>query len=510
MISKVKSCGLMGVDGLIVEVETDIANGLPGFDIVGLPDTAVRESRERVRAAIKNSDFSFPIKRVTINLAPAHIKKEGACFDLPISIGVLAATEQINVKGLEKYLFIGELSLTGELRPIKGALPITIAAMANGIEKIVLPRENAYEAAVVKDIDVYPATNLQDIVAHLNGQNPINEFYIDINRYRVSTNQYNVDFSDVKGQENVKRALEVAAAGSHNCLMIGSPGTGKTMLAKRLPTIMPDMIFEEALEITKIHSIAGLMPKNMPLLTARVFRSPYHTISTASLIGGGRIPKPGEISLAHNGVLFLDELPEFKKDVLEAMRQPLEERAVTISRVNASISYPCNTMLVASMNPCKCGFLGDPNRECVCSPLQIQNYLSKISGPLLDRIDLQVQVAPVKYKELSSEKMPERSQDIKIRVNKARNIQLVRYSDCKIFSNSQLSPVQIEDFCSLGIKETELLKTAFEKLGLSARAHHRILKVARTIADLDDCENIQTHHLAEAIQYRSLDRQVMY
>jgi magnesium chelatase family protein len=508
MIAKVKSCGLMGIDGFIVDVEVDISSGLPSFDIVGLPDAAVRESKERVRAAIKNCNLEFPVKKITINLAPAHIKKEGPSFDLPISIAILTASEQIKIDDIDQYLFLGELSLNGELRPINGTLPIAMTAYQNGIKKIILPCQNAYEAAVVKGLEVYPASNLYDIVSHLTGEKTLDTSTVDIDSLFAINNKYNVDFCDVKGQENVKRALEVAAAGGHNCLMIGPPGSGKTMIAQRMPTILPDMSFEESLEVTKIHSIAGLIPQNTSLITTRPFRNPHHTISFASLVGGGKIPKPGEISLAHFGVLFLDELPEFKKDVLEVMRQPLEDGQVTISRVNATLTYPCSSMLIASMNPCKCGFYGDPTRECTCTPFQIQQYLSKISGPLLDRIDIHVEVAPVKYTNLASSQQPETSNMIKKRVDKARKIQLERYKNHKIFSNSQLTPSLINEFCKLGDKEQKMLKLAFDRLRLSARAHSRILKVARTIADLDNSNNIQSHHLAEAIQYRSLDRKL--
>jgi len=506
MISRVKSCGLLGIDGYIVDVEVDISKGLPSFDIVGLPDAAIREAKERVRSAIKNCNLEFPVKRITINLAPAHIKKEGPSFDLPISIGILKACEQFEMKDTDDYIFLGELSLNGELRAVNGVLPAVITAYKNGIKKVIVPQDNAFEAAVIKEVEIYPANNLYDVVCHLTNQKALPVFKIESDAIFSSHNQYDVDFSDVKGQENVKRALEVAAAGGHNCLMIGAPGCGKTMIAKRLPTILPDMSFEESLEVTKIHSIAGLLPKGTALITSRPFRNPHHTISNASLVGGGKIPKPGEISLAHFGVLFLDELPEFKKDVLEVMRQPLEDGQVTISRVNATLTYPCSTMLIASMNPCKCGFYGDPIRECTCTPVQIQKYLGKISGPLLDRMDIHVEVSPVKYKDLESGDRVESSKEIKERVNKARQIQLNRYKGYDIFCNAQLKPAHIKKFCVLGEEEKSLLRSAFEKLGLSARAHNRILKVARTIADLDNSERINANHLAEAIQYRSLDR----
>ena len=508
MLGKVNSAGLIGLDGYIVEVEIDISPGMPAFDIVGLPDAAVKESKERVRAAIRNSGFEFPVKRITVNLAPANTRKEGAAYDLPIALAILSATEQIKSENLNEYLFLGELSLDGKVKPINGVLPMAVMAYKTGLAKIIVPAENAEEAGVVKGVGVLPVASLMDVVNHLSGDEKIEDFFVDVDSLFKLNSLHDVDFADVKGQENVKRALEVAAAGAHNCIMIGSPGSGKTMAARRLPTILPDMTFEEALEVTKIHSIAGVLPTKTSLITARPFRSPHHTVSAVSLVGGGRIPKPGEISLAHFGVLFLDELTEFQKDALEVMRQPLEDGMVTISRVNASLSYPSRFMLIASMNPCKCGFMLDPTKNCTCTPNQTQQYISKISGPLLDRIDLHIEVSPVRYKDLDANNNTcvETSAHIRERVNKARNIQLDRYKGTRVFFNSQLQPAQISKYCKLGDKEKDLLKGAFEKMGLSARAHNRILKVARTIADLDASEEIKVNHIAEAIQYRSLDR----
>jgi magnesium chelatase family protein len=506
MLSKIKSCGLVGIDGYIVEVETDISSGIPTFDIVGLGDIAVKESKERVRSAIKNTGLEFPIRRITINLAPANQKKEGSAFDLPIALGILTATGQIANDYLDKYLFIGELSLDGDVNPVNGILSMAICAMYAGVENLVLPAANADEAAVVKGLNVLPIKNIAEIINHLNGEKQINRHYIDIDAIFNKNTEHELDFADVKGQENVKRALVVAASGAHNCIMIGSPGSGKTMIAKRLPSILPSMTFEEALEVTKIHSIAGLLPPKTSLLTNRPFRSPHHTISNISLIGGGRIPKPGEISLAHYGVLFLDEVPEFGKDALEVLRQPLEDGMVTISRVNASLTYPAKATLIAAANPCKCGNFLDPSKQCNCTPKQIQQYLGKLSGPLLDRIDIHIEVASVKYKDLESTREEEKSSVLRERVNKARRVQLDRYKGLKIYSNSQLQPAMINKFCKLDDKGKELLKSAFERLGLSARAHSRILKVARTIADMEGSEEIKINHLAEAIQYRSLDR----
>ena len=508
MLSKIYSRGLSGIDGFPVSVETDISNGMPAFDIVGLPDTAVKEAKERVRSAIKNTGFKFPAKHIVINLAPASQRKEGSGYDLPMALSILTATEQLQVGDdyLEKCAFFGELSLDGSVNSINGILPMVISAYRQGITDMFVPAENAGEAAVIEGVNVYPVESLKSLCDHFCDIKRMEKRTVDVQEFFRRSAESILDFCDVKGQENVKRALEIAAAGNHNVLLIGSPGTGKTMLAQRMPSILPDLTFDEALEVTKIHSISGLLSKEEPLILKRPFRSPHHTISPQGLSGGGAVPKPGELSLAHNGILFLDELPEFRRDSLESLRQPLEDGIVTISRVSGTLTYPCNIMLISSMNPCKCGYLGDPRRQCTCTPQQINRYRSKISGPLLDRIDIQVEVSNVDYDDLSSIEKGEKSAEIKKRINAARKVQLERYEGMNIYSNSQLDAGMLQKYCVLGDEENAILRAAFDNLGLSARAHSRILKVARTIADLEGSENIRADHIAEAIQYRSLDR----
>jgi len=509
MLAKLRSMAVLGIDAFIVGIEADITEMLPSFTIVGLPDGAVRESRERVMSAIKNCGFEFPARKVTINMAPENMKKEGSAYDLPIALGLLIASNQIVVEQTEPYGIVGELSLDGTVKRVKGMLSMALCARANGLEGLIVPRDCAEEASVAEGLKIYPVDTLTEAIEFLNNPLSIEPHVSDLPALFNQAKRYAIDFRDVKGQDHIKRALLIAAPGGHNIMMIGPPGSGKTMIARRLPSILPDLSLDEALDTTKIHSVAGLLEPDTPLMATRPFRSPHHTISDAGLTGGGSYPRPGEISLSHNGVLFLDELPEFNKNVLENLRQPLEDGKVTISRAAMSLSYPANFMLAAAMNPCPCGYYTDPRHECSCTPQLIQRYMSKISGPLMDRIDIHVEVPALSYEELAQKTPGEDSTSMREKVAAARKIQQNRFVSMeKIYCNAHMESAHLRTYCELDMPSQELLKAAIEKLGLSARAYDRILKVSRTIADLDGQENIQSNHIAEAVQYRSLDRKL--
>lgn len=503
MYAKVKSLGIFGLEAFGVTVECDISQGLPRFDLVGLPDAVVKESRERVRASVKNCHLDFPVSRITVNIAPADIKKEGSLYDLPVLIAMLRASKQL--KGdTDGFAFIGELSLDGEVRQVNGVLPMLLKAKEEQIPAVFIPYDNRLEGSVLEGIDVFPVKNIFEVMKHISGEEKIAPCY---NKNLTETEiSYSVDFSEVKGQAEAKRALEIAAAGGHNCIMVGPPGSGKSMLAKRIPTILPDMTFEEKLETTKIYSIAGLIPPGKAIIDNRPFRSPHHTVSAQALTGGGTTIRPGEISLAHNGVIFMDEFPEFDRRCKEAMRQPMEDSTVNISRASGTVSYPASFMLIAAMNPCPCGFYGHPVKECKCTPAARKRYMDKVSGPILDRIDIHIEVAPVEYEQLSRRAQEETSAQIKKRVNRARAIQQKRFEGTSVSCNAKMTPGMTKEFCILTDDADALLKMSFEKLGLSARAYDKILRMSRTIADLDESELIELDHIAEALQYRSLDR----